>query len=121
MVAQPLVRPELAVLDTLPRGIPAGQTLVACRDARVWQEFDHSMELVRLLVGEPELWTSAFRSSFFMALAPNERLSIPGEESRRVWVGSDATLTMLGFTDWTNKVYLRQDLCDPLRVLLCRG
>ena len=55
VVAQPLLRPELAVLDTLARGTPAGQTLVACRDARVWQEFDHSMELVRLLMGEPEL------------------------------------------------------------------
>eukprot|EP00435_Cladocopium_sp_Y103_P066762 s1381_g29.t1 len=40
-------------------------------------------------------------------LTPTERLSLPGEWEAVAWVTSDATPTMVGAIDWTNRVVFR--------------
>ena len=57
------------------------------------------------MVARPELWEQDFTVSLATLLTPEERLAIPGERSKVVWCGGDATLLLFCFIDWTGGVY----------------
>ena len=121
-LAQPLLLPELAVVDRLLKGTVPGQIWVSGEHhpAHVCEESGGTIEFLRLLVGRPDFWGASFRSSFAQALSPAERWSLPFGV-RRVWAGGDASLDRIGFTDWSRRCCFAVDLVpyiDSLRRLL---
>ena len=65
-----------------------------------WNQFWDAIDQYRLLVADEEFWRTGYLSSFSGVLTPRERLAIPGEASRRVYFGSDATPWALCVIDY---------------------
>ena len=68
-------------------------------------DYEEAVEIFRLLAALPERWETRWANGLAGMLSPAEQLALPGVES--VWVGSDATLDVLGAVDWDAKVYFR--------------
>ena len=79
--------------------------------------FWDTCELLCLLLARPEVWSERFTVSMYSLLDTRERLSLPGEAAKAVWVTTDATTKVAFGADWTGKVYLRQELRDFQRPL----
>ena len=71
----------------------------AARVKLVWQQFYDAIDQLRLLADDDAFWASGYLSSFTGILTPTERLLIPGEASRRVYWGSDATPDVIMVVD----------------------
>lgn len=103
--AQPAIRPELPVLDTLLGHVgsgsawatPAGDPDAA---AAAWEEWDRTLELFRVMFDAPEAWSTTFQAGFSQALTPRELMALPGVACRTRWTGGDATLDAIGAVDW---------------------
>ena len=88
-IVQPSMRPWLAVLDVLMKGVRPGQVFVylTVDNEEIWREFEELVEAFRVMVARPELWAQDFTVSITNLLTPEERLAIPGEIGRVVWTG----------------------------------
>ena len=64
-----------------------------------WARFHDAVDQLRILADDDVFWSSGYLSSFAGMLSPAERLNTPGESSRRVYWGSDATPWVLMVTD----------------------
>jgi hypothetical protein len=64
-----------------------------------WARFHDAVDQLRILADDDAFWSSGYLSSFAGMLSPAERLNTPGENSRRVFWGSDATPWVLMVTD----------------------
>jgi len=117
--AQPAILPEMPPLSRMlgqadprskwvnPRG---GEESVAT----AWEEWDDTLELLRVMVEDPSQWQANFTSAFTSALTLRERLAAPGAEDRVRFVRSDATLQTIGAIDWK----LREYLFSPAEMLM---
>lgn len=81
-------------------GSPQWETQVAWTD--LWELF----ETCRWLSARTDRWES-FTTGLKTMLPVMERLSLPGEWEKVIWVSSDATPTMVGAIDWTNRKVMR--------------
>ena len=108
VATQPAIKPELPVIDRLlggglgaawaePKGTPEEVALA-------WDEWDQTLELLRVLFDAPEAWSSTFEASFISCLGPRERLALPGAAARTRWTGGDATKENIGSIDWGRSV-----------------
>ena len=68
--------------------------------ALAWDEWDQTLELLRVLFDAPAAWASTFEASFASCLGPRERLALPGAAARTRWTGGDATTSTIGSIDW---------------------
>ena len=59
----------------------------------------------------------ALRCQHGAVLAPRERLAVPGEAEKVVFVSSDATLTIQAACDWSGKVAARAPVKAYLRAM----
>ncbi len=57
------------------------------------------------MVARPELWGQDFTVSLANLLTPEERMAIPGELSKVVSCGGDATLLLFCSIDWTASLH----------------
>lgn len=115
LVVNPSLRAEVGAIGRALAFVkPAIPYLVLKGDpeeaAAVLTELWDTVELARLMAEVPELWTSHFTSSFPTVLPPRERLGMPGEAERVVWLGSDATPTRVGAIDWTHSTFFEGDV-----------
>ena len=102
-IVLPGLRPWLAVMDLMMKGIKPGQVYIRREDVgqELWEEFMEMIEAFRVMIARPELWESDFTNSLVGMLAPEERLALKAEADRLVWAGGDATLDVFAFIDWT--------------------
>ncbi len=114
-LAQPRLKPELAAIDRMLTGVKIDQEWVQDRSDTDWEEFEDTVEYMRVLVGCPHLWISTFRSSFAQVLSPAERWSLPNGPAK-VWTGGDATKERVGFTDWTAAVCFSESVAPFMAV-----
>ena len=80
------------------------------------------MELRRLAMSVPQTWESNFSSAFTSILPPSERVAVPGEASKVLWVGSDATLDRVLSAEWGRETFFL--MCTEgswLRLQQCLG
>ena len=68
---------------------------------QAWVELWDSFEFWRLISARPEVWRARFTTGLAQILTPGERLALPGEAERVVFVTSDATPELHGACDWT--------------------
>ncbi len=61
-------------------------------EATAWEDLWETFELLRLLCVRPEVWEARFTTGLEALLSPRERLALPGEAAKVVFVSSDATL-----------------------------
>ena len=106
-IVQPSIKPWLKVIDEMLKGVKVGQTYVylTTDNEELWREFEEMIESFRVMVARPELWDQDFTVSLANLLTPEERMAIPGELSKVVWCGGDATLLLFCFIDWTASLY----------------
>ena len=104
-VMWPLRMAPLQVIGRLPdgpvgpAGVPTGELLAAYQEA--WRV----MELLRLIVGSPHWWDSAFSGSVASTLSLRDRLIFSDAEEALVWVGGDANMNGVAAGSWTDGVY----------------
>ena len=84
-------------------GSPAWET------DRRWEDLWELFEVCRWLSAQTDQWEERFCTGLRSMLTPMERLSLPGEWESAAWVSSDATPTVVGAIDWTNKLAFRLD------------
>eukprot|EP00971_Amphidinium_carterae_P164063 3252646-Amphidinium_carterae.1 len=117
-MVQPALRAEMGSIAALLRqsepGLWCDPPGDAEEKARIWQEFWDSVELVRVLTARPETWTVTFTNGLTQLLDPHERVEIPGESARVIWLGGDATLTRGAAIDWTHRVYTHYAVQEAL-------
>ena len=82
---------------------------------RPWEDLWRAFEFLRLLAARPEEWEARFTTGIPGLLAPGERLALPGEAERAVWVSADATLETYGAIDWTARLCARQQVQADFR------
>ncbi|CAK0902505.1 unnamed protein product, partial [Prorocentrum cordatum] len=115
MAAMPALATELRAVDAFltPQadGILRPKVEPGAEEA-AWQDLWDTCELLRLLLARPEVWGERFTVSMYTLLDVRERLALPGEAAKVVWVTADATTSVAFGADWTEKIYLRQDLKD---------
>ena len=73
---------------------------------RAWEDLWELFEVCRWLSARTDRWES-FATGLRSMLPTMERLSLPGEWEKVIWVSSDATPTMVGAIDWTNRQVTR--------------
>ena len=73
---------------------------------RAWEDLWELFEVCRWLSVRTDRWES-FATGLRSMLPTMERLSLPGEWEKVIWVSSDATPTMVGAIDWTNRQVTR--------------
>ena len=101
----PLMMALSQVIHTLPdgpvgpAGVPTGELLAA------YQEVWRVMELLRLIVGSPHWWDSAFSGSVASTLSLRDCLMFSDAEEALVWVGGDANMNGVAAGSWTEGVY----------------
>ena len=116
LCVMPELAPYLGATDALlartdpqgrscPKGTPAQQQ-------RAWDDFWEAIELQRVLVASRQQWGTRFSHSLTGALAPAERLALPGAAGRVVWVTGDATLERIACVYWTHRTAL-VDTVEP--------
>ncbi|CAK9114808.1 unnamed protein product [Durusdinium trenchii] len=66
----------------------------------------NELKVCRWLSARTDRWES-FATGLRSMLPTMERLSLPGEWEKVIWVSSDATPTMVGAIDWTNRQVTR--------------
>ena len=76
-IVLPGLRPWLAVMDLMMKGIKPGQVYIRREDVgqELWEEFMEMIEAFRVMIARPELWESDFTNSLVGMLAPEELLS----------------------------------------------
>jgi len=104
-VAQPALKPELAVIDRMMSGAAyqtgrAGPTGTPEQCEAAWLDWDRLLELLRVMFDDPLQWRSTFGAAFARMLTVEEQLALP--DQRVWWVGGDATTERLGALDWGN-------------------
>ena len=77
---------------------------------RSWQDMWSTIELLRLLVARPEQWEARFTQGLSGLLSHGERLALPGEAERAVFVSADATLERHAAVDWTAGIAIQRDV-----------
>ena len=77
---------------------------------QAWRELWDTIEFLRLLASRPEEWESRFTTGIPGLLTPGERLSLPGEAERALWVSADATLELYGAVDWSAGICTRRSV-----------
>ena len=121
--AVPYVGPELQIMDHFLTPVPgpwAVPTGTPEEQEEKWWELWGAFEFFRLLSARPELWSARFTAGLQDMLAPRERLSLPGQAERVVWVTSDATLDLTGAIDWTHRVCARRNVKDDMAKIKSR-
>jgi len=108
--ACPILLPEMGALYRLLQNNVDGQANVRVEGdedevRRVWKEAWEVFEMIRVLVEDPQIWSSHFTSGLAAILNNRERLALPGMMDTLVWTGGDSTLQTLGAADWNAKVY----------------
>jgi hypothetical protein len=84
--------------------VPKGSLLVGERATEEeWIDFFDEVERARMLVAIPELWVALFCQGIAGILPVAQRVSLPGELNRMIWVCGDATPERIGCVDWTFK------------------
>lgn len=101
--AQQAIRPDLGAIDQLLHEDPSAPGMAAPRGSSAereaaWREWDLTLEMLRLLFGEPDLWKNTFNSSFQGMLTLRERMGLPKQRMR--WTSGDTTLERIGAIDW---------------------
>ena len=77
---------------------------------------------MRLAVALPDTWASNFSAAFSAILTPAERLGLPGEESKVIWVGSDATTERVFSIEWGAKKFSHYETASSWnRLVQCVG
>lgn len=71
---------------------------------RAWDDLWALFEVCRWLCARPEMWEAQFGATLDELLEPRERLCLPGGHRHAVFVSADATPSMVGALDWTNKL-----------------
>eukprot|EP00435_Cladocopium_sp_Y103_P056630 s604_g19.t1 len=79
-------------------------------EAKAWEDLWDLFEVCRWLSARSETWESTFCTSLKQMLPPLERLGLPGEWARSLFVSSDATPTMVGAIDWGTKKVCRLEV-----------
>ena len=108
----PSLRTELRALDVF-LGPGTSEGLVVCgapahREERAWTDLWEAFEFLRLVCARPEAWEARFTAGLARLLSPRERLALPGEAARVVFVSSDATPAVHAACDWTAHVAARE-------------
>eukprot|EP00971_Amphidinium_carterae_P317263 6307466-Amphidinium_carterae.1 len=120
-MVQPALRAELGSIAALLKqnspGLWCEPPGTAEEVSQTWQEFWDSIELVRVLTARPETWEVTFTNGLTQLLDPHERVEIPGESAKVVWLGGDATPTRGAAIDWTNKLYAHYPVQEALSQL----
>ena len=73
---------------------------------RAWEDLWELFEVCRWLSARTDRWES-FATGLRSMLPTMERLSLPGEWEKVIWVSSDAAPSMVGAIDWTNRQVTR--------------
>ena len=126
-VAVPSIKTEVKAVDAVLGWVQEGKELIVLRKGaeesqRRLQAFEESVELARLAVALPDTWATNFSAAFTSILTPAERLGLPGEEAKVIWVGSDATTERVFSMEWGAKKYIRYTTADSWkRVAQCVG
>ena len=80
---------------------------------QAWMDLWELFEDCRWLCARSETWSQKFGGDIRELLPPLERLSLPGTvDGGAVFVSSDATPTVIGAIDWTNKLACREEVKD---------
>ena len=89
---------------------------------RAWDDLWALFEVCRWLCARPEMWEAQFGATLDELLEPRERLCLPGGHRHAVFVSADATPSMVGALDWTNKLAAQMStseigpwLCEALK------
>ena len=85
---------------------------------RAWQDMWSTIELLRLLVARPERWEARFTQGLTGLLSYGERLALPGEAERAVFISADATLERHAAVDWTAGIAIQRDVREDGRWLV---
>ena len=107
-----LCPPMWAVLmriSSAMRGLPEGKVGPTgelsegeqCAYKLMWE----AVELLRVIVGQPDWWSATMTASFASVLTLRERLAMRGAEEGVVWTGGDANLYGCAMGSWTDLVY----------------
>jgi len=100
---QPHLSPGLKAVDRILSAPPGCKKAGTRCDSAEWEEFYSTVEISRLLTATPGKWSMFFCRSLLDALPLHERITLPGEWDKVVWVGGDATPFRMGCIDWTHK------------------
>ena len=57
-------------------------------EAAAWEDLSETFELLRLLCARPEVWEARSTAGLEMLLSPRERLALPGEDAKVVFVST---------------------------------
>eukprot|EP00971_Amphidinium_carterae_P194239 3854396-Amphidinium_carterae.1 len=86
--------------------------------ATAWQELWSAIEIMRFLVGRPEVWKDRFLASMNRLLTVPEQLGLPGALQQLRVVSSDATLEVHGAVDWTAGITTRHSVTEFAKYLV---
>ena len=113
---KPQLRPLLGATDVF-LGPPGGDGHAQPKGTEGEQHqaraaFHEAVELQRVLVGDPTMWSGRFASSLQDVLSTQEMLVLPGVTERVVWVTGDATPERIGAVDWTSRTMVVERVGD---------
>ena len=116
----PNLKNELKAADRFLGGIDGGSKVSPSLSGKgdpekeaeeAWEDLWALFEECRWLCAHPETWDTKFGGDLSELLRPLERLALPGAlQEQAVFVTSDATLTVIGAVDWTNRLACREEV-----------
>ena len=116
----PALRLELKALDVF-LGPANSKDQAVCRASsrseQAWADLWEALETLRLVCARPEAWEERFVGGLASLLEPRERLALPGEGRRVVFVSSDATVEAHAACDWQGGVAAREPVQPYLEAL----
>ena len=83
-----------------------GQVVTAWED--LWELF----EVCRWMSARSEAWSEVFGAGLREMLPPLEKVGLPGEWEKVVFVSSDATTSMVAAIDWKHGLVFRERIAD---------
>ena len=108
-LAAPGLKPELDAAGRMLREKRGISTPVGDRreTAGAFTDFWESMESVRIIMASLAECENSPQGHFDLVLEPDEALSFVGNQRMVVWLGSDATMSLVGTIDFPNHIYTR--------------
>ena len=80
--------------------------------ATAWEDVWDLFEVCRWMSARSEVWAEVFGSGLREMLPPLEKVGLPGEWDKVVFVSSDATTTMVAAIDWKHGLVFREKVAD---------
>ena len=77
-----------------------------------WEDLWELFEVCRWMSARSEAWAEMFGVSLKEMLPPLEKVGLPGEWEKVVFVSSDATTTMVAAIDWKHGLVFRERIID---------